>query len=61
MHPKFPAVSWSRSTCRHDRISGASCPGQSVTDAMLTKLSPPGTAFRPWLLFRRMTPRIRKE
>ena len=33
--------------------------GQTMTDAMLTKPSPPGKAFRSWLCFRWMTPRIR--
>ena len=45
----------------NDRIPGTSCPGQTMTDAMLTKPSPPGKAFRPWLCLRWMTPRIHKQ
>jgi hypothetical protein len=49
------------STFGNDRISGTSGPGQTMTDAMLTKPSPPGKAFRSWLCFRRMTLRIHKQ
>jgi hypothetical protein len=31
-----------------------------MTETMLTKLSAPGKAFRSWLCFRWMTPRIHK-